>query len=257
MTWQTGFVLLHSSVSVNLFWFIFFSTLCSYNFHWYLTTESVSYSSRILWTKANRGIHLVLYAAGLIGSAVFFFTLKKYWVAIFFGAFATFLYSAPKMPKDFFRGLKRIAIGKTLFLTFVWTYVTTVLPILVSGESWQTRFTLFALNRFFLIYAICILFDYRDRQDDKINGIRSMITYLNEQGIDILFWISMSLFAACGIGFYGYQHSLFTLAILLLPGLITAAIYQTAKKNFSDYLYYFLLDGLMMLSGLIMLILTI
>jgi 4-hydroxybenzoate polyprenyltransferase len=257
MTCQTELLLLHSAVSINLLWFIFFSTICSYNFHWYLTTHSVSYSSRILWTKANKGLHLFLYLVGMIGSAVFFFMLTKYWLALFFGAFITFLYSAPKLPQDFFRGFKRIAIGKTFFLAFAWTYVTTVLPIIISGESWQTGFTLFALNRFFLIYAICILFDYRDRQDDKNNGIRSMITYLNENGINFLFWLSMILFTISGIGFYSYHHSLLTVATLLLPGLITAAVYQTAKKNFSDYLYYFLLDGLMMLSGLIMLIFTI
>jgi len=34
-------------------------------------------------------------------------------------------------------------------------------------------------------------------------------------------------------------------------------LYPYAKRNYSDYLYYFVLDGLMMFSGLLMLILKI
>jgi len=45
--------------------------------------------------------------------------------------------------------------------------------------------------------------------------------------------------------------------ILLLPGIITASLFSYAKKNFSDYLYYFVLDGMMMFSGLLMLIFRI
>ena len=116
---------------------------------------------------------------------------------------------------------------------------------------------LFVLSRFFLIYAICVIFDYRDREDDKNNGVRSMITALNERGINILFWISLILFAAASICLYRYNYSIWDVIILLIPGIITALLYDRAKKHFSDYLYYFILDGLMMLSGLIMLILTI
>ena len=52
-------------------------------------------------------------------------------------------------------------------------------------------------------------------------------------------------------------YSLLTVAVLLIPGLLLVFLYPYAKRNFSDYLYYFVLDGLMMLSGLLMLILPI
>jgi 4-hydroxybenzoate polyprenyltransferase len=257
MTIQTEKLLLHSRVYADLLWFVFFSTVCSYNFHWYLSTQSGTFSRRIEWTKGHKNLHLVLYIAGLAGSIFFFFTLKQYWLYLFFGAFVTFLYSAPKVPQDLFRGLRKIAIGKTFFLAFVWMYVTTVLPIIVSGQSWTKAFLLFVLSRFFLIYAICVIFDYRDREDDKNNGVRSMITALNEKGINFLFWISLILFATASICLFRYNYSLWTIIILLIPGILTGLLYDLAKKHFSDYLYYFILDGLMMLSGLIMLILTI
>ena len=133
-------------------------------------------------------------------------------------------------------------------------YVTTALPVIVSGAAWKTDIVLFALSRFFLIYSICIIFDYRDREDDKNDGVKSMITWLGEKGINGLFIISLSGFAITTIALYHYQYSFSTILVLLIPGVIVAALYNYAKKNFSDYLYYYVLDGLMMFSGLLMLV---
>jgi len=254
MVYQTYHLLLNSSPFPPLLLFVFFSTVCSYNFHWYLTPGFVTTSRRVVWTQNHKTLHLLLYLAGLSGSVYCFFLLKDHWLAIFFAALVTFLYSAPKIPQTFFRDLKKIAVGKTLFLSLVWMYSTTILPVAVSGVPWKPAFTLFAISRFLLVYAICILFDYRDRADDKKEGIRSMITYFNEKGIDSLFILSLLGFAAVTITLYEYAYTFQTIILLLIPGLLTAALYKYAKKNFSDYLYYFVLDGLMMLSGLLMLV---
>lgn len=254
MVYQTHQLLLNSKPSFNFLTFVFFSTICSYNFHWYLTPKSVTSSQRISWAQQHKNWHLILYIIGLAGCGFYFFTISKHWLALAFGGFLTFLYSAPKIPQTFFKSLKKIAIGKTVFLSFVWMYVTTILPIIISGEHWKTDFILFALSRLFLIYAICILFDYRDREDDKNDGIKSMITLLSEKGINILFFISLIIFAASTIFLYHYNYSLSIIFILLIPGIIVGALYNYSKNNFSDYLYYFILDGLMMFSGLLMLV---
>ncbi len=242
----------------NVFYaFVFFSTVCSYNFHWWLTHHAVNGTERLHWALRHKGLHLALYVVGLLCAATFFWPLRLHWHWITFGAFVTFLYSAPKIPQKIFIGLRRIAIGKTIFLAFVWMYVTTLLPLLVATTEWQPGFTWLACSRFFLIYAICILFDYRDRADDKADGIRSMITWFDERGINILFTISLLLFGVFTLALYVNGSPLQTVCILLLPGIITAGIYPYAKRNFSDYLYYFVLDGLMMLSSLIMIMLYI
>ncbi|MHA4807756.1 UbiA family prenyltransferase [Flavitalea flava] len=202
-------------------------------------------------------MHFVLYLAGGVGSAIYFFSLSAHWPALCFGAFVTFLYSAPKLPYPVFKNLKKIAVGKTLFLAFVWMYVTTILPVLVADAPWNAGAMLFASSRFFLIYAICILFDYRDRDDDKTEGIRSLITYLDEKGVDRLFVLCLTLFFLSTAGLIIWNYPLFTIILLLVPGIILAILYPKAKHNFSDYLYYVILDGLMMFSGLLMLIFRI
>lgn len=251
MVIQTYHLLLHSPVNENFLFFVLFSTICSYSFHWYLTSGSVLPSSRIIWLKKYRNLHVLLFFAGLTGSAIFFYFLLQYWHWLLASAFITFLYSAPKIPHPFFRALRKIALGKTIFLAMVWMNVTTLLPMLISGQSWRGDFTLFIIGRFFLIYAICILFDYRDRQDDKAAGIRSLITYLNERGISFLFAFSLVLFAVATILLYRYDHSATLIVVLLIPGVITALLYPYARRNFPDMFYYFVMDGLMAFSSLL------
>ena len=238
--------------------FVFFSTICSYNFHWYLTPDSFAERTRAAWTRQHKLLHLLLFIFGVIGSAWYFFSFPDKWFWLTVPVILTFLYSAPKLPYRPFTWLKKIAIGKTIFLAMVWMYVTTLAPMLLSGVSWDSyydgallpAFILFPCGRFFLIYAICILFDYRDREDDRKDGIRSMITYFSETGINILFYGSLLAFFVATFALYFYGASSFTVISLLLPGFIVLALYKTAKRNFSDYLYYFVLDGLMMLSSL-------
>ena len=257
MVYQVQLLFPQVVVSPVFFVFVFFSTVCSYNFHWYLTRYSVTGSERLQWALKYKWLHLILYFIGLTGSAVCFLMLRQHWFWIAFGVFVTFLYSAPKIPQKIFIGLRRIAVGKTIFLAFVWMYVTTILPFLIAGKPWQAGFTWLACSRFFLIYAICILFDYRDREDDKAAGIRSMITWFNEKGINNLFAGCILLFIIFSSGLYTNGFTLPVIFLLLVPGGIVAALYGYAKKNFSDYLYYFVLDGLMMLSGLLLILFRI
>jgi 4-hydroxybenzoate polyprenyltransferase len=254
MVHQTYSFLLHSSPNTYFLLFVFFSTICSYSFHWYLTSHSVIPSPRIQWVQQNRNIHLVFFVAGLVGSGVFFIYLLPYWHWLLLTAIITFLYSAPKIPHPYFKALRKVALGKTIFLALVWMNVTTILPIIISQQPWRNDFTLFILCRYFFIYAICILFDYRDREDDKADGIRSLITYLNDKSIFYFFAFSLIIFAVATLLLYNFGYAIPAIIVLLIPGLITACLYNYAKKHFSDMFYYFILDGLMAFSALVMLI---
>jgi len=251
MAYQTNDLLHLHYDSTGYLVFVFFSTLCSYNFHWYLSADTTSENARVRWTQQHKKLHLILTAIGGIGAVFYFFHFIAHWFWLSGSAVLTFLYSAPKLSFPPFGWLRKIAIGKTVFLAFVWMYVTTFLPIAIDNAHWHIPSLLFCLHRFFLIYAICIIFDYRDRDYDKQAGIRSMITYFNERGINNLFAVSLLAFALSTAYLYFYGFSLLVIALLLLPGAIVLVLYPVSKKNFSDYLYYFVLDGLMMFSALL------
>jgi len=125
------------------------------------------------------------------------------------------------------------------------------LPVLVE-DAFSNRAVLFFIGQFFFIYAICILFDFRDREDDKADGIRSMITYFDETGINFLFIISITVFIALSLWLRQTGIAWPNIILLLIPAFLLISLYKYAKRNFSDYLYYFVLDGLMMLSGLLL-----
>jgi 4-hydroxybenzoate polyprenyltransferase len=255
MVYQTCQLLLHTSPDIYFTCFVFFATICSYSFHWYLTPYGPQPASpRMEWLYRNRHIHALLFVIGLAGAAVCYLFLLKYWPWLLLSAFITFLYSAPKIPHPWFRQLRKVALGKTIFLALVWMYVTTILPLLITNQSWVPVFTVFAISRFFLVYAICILFDYRDRDYDRNLGIRSLITSLSQKAITILFIVSILVFAAFTVLMFRFGQSFATIFILLMPGAATIALYNLARKNFSDLLYYFVLDGLMALPSLLTLL---
>ncbi len=252
---QTCHLLLNTAPDIYFTCFVFFAAICSYSFHWYLTaTDMETASPRMLWLGRNRNIHVFFFFTGLAGAALSCFFLLEYWPLLLGSAFITFLYSAPKIPHPYFRQLRKVALGKTIFLAFVWTHVTTIFPLLISDQPWKPVFTLFVVSRFFLVYAICILFDYRDREYDRKVGIRSLITWLSEGGITTLFVVSLLIFATATVSMCLFGYSFSVLSTLLIPGAITAALYNHARKNFSDFLYYFVLDGLMALSALLSLL---
>jgi 4-hydroxybenzoate polyprenyltransferase len=253
MVYQTCF-LFDVPLSFSLAGFVFSGSVTSYNFHWYLTPPTMEQPSRKLkWNISNKTLHLVFFLIGLAGSAIFSFLLINHWFWLGVTAFLTFLYSAPKIPIPIFSYLKKVAIGKTIFLAFAWTHITALLPLVIEAKMLTAVHIWFVVNRFFFIYAICILFDYRDVEEDKKAGIKSLITYLSERGIDRLFWLTISVFFITCIGLLKYL-SLPVVFGLLIPGIILSLLYYPSKKNFSDYLYYFVLDGLMMLSAPLLLL---
>jgi 1,4-dihydroxy-2-naphthoate octaprenyltransferase len=125
------------------------------------------------------------------------------------------------------------------------------------APGWTTAYTAYCISRFFLIYAICILFDFRDREEDKNQGIKSLVTYLSERHIMYLFFFSIVVFFVSTAALFFYDYPPAVVGILLFPGIITAFLYNYSHRHFSDAWYYFVLDGLMMLSSLFMLFISI
>ncbi|MFL5742719.1 MAG: hypothetical protein ACJ75B_21035 [Flavisolibacter sp.] len=253
MVYQTS-LLFSIPFSFDLAGFVFCGSVCSYNFHWYLTPPNqTKVSEKLKWNITNKTLHLVLFVLGVLGSAWFSFRLIDHWFWLGVTAFLTFMYSAPKISHPLFASLRRIAVGKTIFLAFAWAHVTTLLPLVISVKSLSAAQIWFVINRFFYIYAICIVFDFRDVEEDRKAGIRSLVTYLTEPGIDILFWSSVVIAMVSSLILLS-SFSLWEVSALLLPLFILSLLYYPSKKTSSDYLFYFVLDGLMMLSAPLLLL---
>jgi 4-hydroxybenzoate polyprenyltransferase len=243
-----AFLLFGLSFPPALYFFVFFGTVCSYNFHWYLTPPGPYHTFKLYWNFSNRKLHGVLFILSLVGAAVCALFLNRHWLWLFFTALFTFLYSAPKIPNPLFVSLRKIAVGKTIYLALAWTHVTAMLPLLIAAGHLLPVYVWYSINRLFFLYTVCIVFDRRDVEADRRAGIKSLVTALNEKGVDCLFWFSGLVVLVTG-GILGIWLPVPAVVILLVPSAVLALLYQQSKQSHSDYLYYFLLDGLMALSA--------
>ena len=229
--------------------FVFSGTLCSYNFHWFLTgpPNDGMVSVKNQWNIRNRKLHLLLAFVSFVVAAVFLLRLRQHFIWLAGAACITFLYSAPKIPLRKTMWLRNIAYGKTIFLALAWTYITAMLPLLITIDIWYREHYLFCINRFFLIYAICILFDLRDRDRDRSEGIRSLVTHLELPAVHVLYRGVLVVFFLTTVWLLWFLP-IYVIAALLIPGLIVAILYSWFRKQQSDFVYYFVLDGLMAFS---------
>lgn len=241
--------LFHISKQFVFLEFIFCATLASYNLHWFLTNASKEITAeRSQWLFSNKNIHFAFFISSAIATLWLFIRLSAYWLAILPLFILTFLYTAPKFPHTFFKALEKNIIGKTFLLTLVWTYATTALPMLIIPEQWSWQNALFSIHRFTLIFPICILFDIRDKHDDKKTGIKSIVTLLSEEKIRLIFNIFIILHILSSLTFFYTSESISLLITFLAPSIITYLLYIRAIKSTNAYLFYFILDGLMILS---------
>ncbi len=252
MAWETQQVFSHPD-SIILF-FIFFSTLCSYSFHSLLNTIYPAATARHEWNIKNKPVLITTFILSALLVFVYTWKLRNDILYIGIGAVATFLYSAPNIPLKPFIFLRRIAFGKTIFLAGVWTYVTGVLPILMGRTGLSAGHYFFLGSRLFLVYAICILFDLKDRAEDSKKGIRALPTVLSEKSIRFIYFLSLSFSLTSSIMMYSSGIDLYVFIFMLVPMLLCLFIYNEAINRQDDLFYYIILDGMMMLSALLLLI---
>lgn len=236
-------------VSFVFIGFVFFSTLASYSVHWYLTDADTEITaSRTSWLSSNKKIHFIFFIISALGSAIFLLLEISNFKWILPAVFLTLLYSAPKIPLPFFQKLKQHIWGKTFLLAAMWTYITTGLPLLTENIVWKPEHWIFIFNRLTLIFAICILFDIRDKEHDKNIGIKSIVTLLKIHHLKTIFTIMILVSVAFAFLLQPYFSEYWVSAILIVPAFLTYFLYNRAISTLNDYLFYFILDGLMALS---------
>jgi 4-hydroxybenzoate polyprenyltransferase len=251
LCFQTN-MLLHVPNNENLYWFIFFSTLCSYNFYWLLS--KFYFSNRkfdLLFIKKQLTFFLIFLGAA-IGTSYFAWQLPSLLLYILVGIFFTLLYSLPLWPFTFTKKLHHAGFFKTILLSLTWAYVTTFLPVLDANNSQFTP-TLSVLllfgTRFFFMLLLCIIFDTRDISIDKINGLHSLATDVSKKRLQIILVMVFLLHILMAFLFCYCYANIAQIIAFIVVGIIFWIVYAQSLKNNSYVFYYFGVDGLMLLSG--------
>lgn len=249
LTFQTA-LLLQINIDLFVYGFIFFATLCSYNFYWILSKLSFATKRNIpaiLKKQATGCLMLFISSVGLL------YCLLQSAVPFHFVATAfllTVLYAVPLLPFSFLKFTRKAGVLKTILLAFTWAYVTVIIPLqkdygLLNGAD------LFILSRRFLfMLMLCIIFDNRDKDLDKIRGLRSLATDLRASTLRLLIYIIFILLFSSNFLFRNYGITLSQSIALQVSTLALLAVYFYSNKKQGYLFYYFFVDGMMLFSAL-------
>ncbi len=237
------YLLIHSDINWLYIIFVFFSTILLYAFPSLFFAEeafSVNQSERHRWIIENRNtlIGFSVISSLVLAVTVFFFPLK-FILLMIPNVVLAFAYFFPQTRLRSITGLKAIIVA------FVWTMVTYVYPFLLDNLSLE-KSLLGALERFLFLIPICIIFNVRDVEADRIAGVRTIPVIYGVKPSIISCLISLLLF--CAFVFFNRGFSAEAIA-LTASAIITGILILKSSPEKDDYFYSFWIDGMIILQA--------
>jgi hypothetical protein len=234
--------LLQLDISLFLYGFIFFATLCSYNFYWILSKVSFAANKPVtdLLKKEAAGIGLLLVsAAGLL------YCLYRSALPVGFIVTAillTVLYAIPLLPVQLLHFTRKAGVLKTILLAFTWAYVTAFIPIQKSYSLLNNADLFIISRRFLFMLMLCIIFDNRDKDVDKMRGLRSLATDLKPVVLRGLIYFIFAVLFTSNFLYRSYGITFNQSIALQISTLALLTVYFYSAKKRSYLFYYFIVD---------------
>lgn len=247
LCWQTD-IILHLEPDYWLYSFVLFSTLSSYNFYWLLSKYSFSGTSLPALIHKNRS-YLFLFFVALLGMLVAFAQLIYLSWHILVAIILTLLYALPLFPFAFAKTLRKAGFIKTSLLAFTWSYVTVVLPSADNFFVADRVVLLLLAARFCFMLMLCSIFDRRDIKIDKMHGLHSLATDVGQHALKIIMIICFVGYLTAGILVRQYVADNWQLIAFCITAVILWIVYRLSLKKQGYHFYYFVVDGLMLLSA--------
>ncbi|MEO7445791.1 MAG: UbiA family prenyltransferase [Ferruginibacter sp.] len=246
-----SFILLHLPVLPVLCAFVFFATLASYNFYWLAGKFAFSRKKNISgFLKVNVSYLAILLLSGI--TLLFLLPqLPQAWLLVVVAGICTILYSMPLWNPLAARVARRTGFLKTILLSFTWALVTAWLPAYAGGypSGGYALLLLLFTARFFFMLMLCLIFDMRDIHVDKLHALHSLATDLGRADLQRIMVISFLLYMLAGFSLRFIQEDNLQLVAHVFTGVITWVVYRLSRKKREYVFYYFLVDGLMLISA--------
>jgi 4-hydroxybenzoate polyprenyltransferase len=247
LCFQTA-LLLYIELSSWFYSFVFCATICSYNFYWLLSGWAFSKKNIITYLTAHRS-NLLVFAIAAIGVVVSLFYLTTILPAIAVAAALTFLYAVPLLPFKWLQFTRKAGLLKTILLSFTWAYITVCLPYMYSpANSMQALLLLFCI-RFIFMLLLCIMFDARDTEVDKIKGLQSLTTVLTEKAVKGIMLLLFAAYLIMGVLFRFYFNDTHQIIAFVITAATVGVAYRFSLKKQGYLFYYFIIDGLMLFAA--------
>lgn len=241
--------LLQLEYNLFIYGFVFFATICSYNFYWILSKSSFARRISVPKIIKNESTNILLFLAAAAGMLCCLFQsgLPIRFVAT--AVLLTVLYSIPLLPFPFLHFTRRAGVLKTILLAFTWAYVTAFIPIQKSYLLLDNADLFILTRRFLFMLMLCIIFDNRDKAVDKIRGLHSLATDLKPAVLKILIYFIFVVLFTSNFFYKDYGITLEQSIALQVSTLVLLIVYFYSAKKRSYLFYYFIVDGLMLFSA--------
>lgn len=235
---------------------LFFATIFEYNVHRLITiinNPSALDDPKHSWVKENLKAFYLLVIISVIGFLAAVFMAKKIVLLTLLPiGIITLFYSLPifKTKKIIFR-LREIPFLKIFMISFVWSASTILLPILQSGNSYDRWHIITMLvERFMFVFAITIPFDIRDMKADEKAGLQTIPLIIGEKKAILVANVYILLFLILCLFHYYNTNLAFILPALIISAITTFLFINSEKLKTAKLYHYFILDGTMLLQGL-------
>ena len=248
LCYQTSLVL-HIPTNRSIYGLVFFSTICSYNFYWLLSKFYFTDKKEVLvFVNAHLSFVILFFTSFL---ATLYFLNQVQYIApyVVIGIFFTLLYSLPLWPFKFSKKFQKLGFFKTVLLAFTWAFITTILP---SVELLKTSFNpvlVLLLARFCFMLLLCIIFDRRDITVDKSHGLHSLATDTPDKVLNTIIYVVFILYFIMGLLLRFHFNDKPQMFAFLITGGLVWWVYTLSLKKQGYLFYYFLVDGLMLVSA--------
>lgn len=234
---------------------VFGCSLLVYNIHPAVKKRASSTIGLPRLTKYHQPVYAMLAIIGVILAAIALpeMTANMFFVCAMLG-FISFAYTLPILPFKNKRRIRDIGWLKILSLTAVWTIVTSVLPMLYWHVNIE-RFPFEVLLRGTFIFVLCIIFDIRDVQADKISNINTLPHMIGLPNSYRLMNAALLLFCVLGVVQYLRHPIWYRMGAVLITAVVTRIVAEYLKTNNTERAYLVYADGMMMLYALLVLLL--
>ncbi len=271
LTYET-FCLLHLPETLN--WYlllIFLCTLFVYSLHYFVKSKKEKTDSRLDWCRKNRGLLLIIIIFSFIlitGGVIWHYKMIFLNNGHFnYGNLAWFIfipllamgYSYPLILWNK-RSLRQVGWLKMASLSFIWSFATVVLPLLMHPikdemENIQALVAVLFTHRFFFIASLGFLFNINDYEEDKQDGIKTIaVIFGPDKSLQKGKWVVLTLNTATSITLWYYlnMQEIAYIIALLIPVSLLFLLYHRFSKQSDETGFVIRYDGLMILKALLL-----
>ena len=243
------YLMLNISADNSIAYFAFFGTIVGYNFVKFDALARANKNNMRIQLKAITTFSFVSLLIGIY----FYFKLQHSTkiIAAFF-LILTILYTLPFFPNT--KNARNWAGLKIYIVAICWVGVTVVLPILNSEISFQNSFYIIALQRFFLIFSLILIFEIIDLKTDDPH-LKTVPQQIGVKNTKILGFILLIIF--CGLGFFNsnfsFQFMGFQLLLNFVIAFVIAIFLYFSNENRSKHYTSFWVESIPVLWWLLFL----